>query len=221
MDCLCQFFYWGIHFIGRRLLIATVLFLTAFLFHVQAIFAISTYIFVCSINKVVQLKNNKVNFALLLVFILSGLSFNVMLSLPGVQKLIYYTQNKSVSSGINSLSLFSMVVFSLIYFRNLRQWRPNLIKQNITMFSTLPFLSFYVFATNISVLGDRLWQWGLIILTFGFLASEHMSRPATLKMKNTKLVLAALYLVALINIIYRYPLTNVFYFLFGYNDFSR
>jgi hypothetical protein len=71
----------------------------------------------------------------------------------------------------------------------------------------IPALAIYIFVTNMGALGDRLWQMAFVIFAFN-------ARKIIWKDQLDSIgfiFLALLILVANVNVIYRYPLSNFFY----------
>ena len=89
---------------------------------------------------------------------------------------------------------------------------------------TIPALSVFIFLTDVAVVGDRLWQWGFIILAV--FIYPYYSEFKLINFKNNlrlhipKFLIISLLSISLINITIRYPLTNLLYPITPYVDFT-
>jgi hypothetical protein len=204
------------------------LWLLAISFHLQAVFFIFFFAFIY------LFKCNRYSRVGTLLFFVSLMSFGVLVSeilgllvsKLGIEKLATYMSGTSASTGLNSITIIS--IFFLIFVA----WgliRDSLYrKKNDVIFSaicsTIPALSAFIFLSNVAVLGDRLWQWGLIILVV-FIYPYYSKFRLIGTIRNPtlhipKLLMIFLLSVGVVNVTVRYQLTNIFYPLIAYKDLT-
>ena len=149
--------------------------------------------------------------------LLSGLLVSEFIGFFINEKIAIYSESHSESGGLNVISLLSLLLVIFAHGSTAldsRYRRENAAKI-LVLSSCIPSLSIYIFLTEISVVGDRLWQWGLIIfVTFGYDIFPRLNLKTGVKellRYMPKLFLVITLCVGLFNIIVRYPLTNLFY----------
>ncbi|MGX5201596.1 EpsG family protein [Aliikangiella sp. IMCC44632] len=152
-----------------------------------------------------------------------GLFGSVLINQFSLGKLAVYASNESQSGGLNlvsGISLISLLVimFSFIINGPLRSRTSLLFKEEyyfgcIVICSSA--LSFYIFLTEIAVVGDRLWQWAFVVLVASY--NGFYKRKIN---SAGNILLASCMLISLINIIFRYPLSNFFYPFISYQRLS-
>ena len=200
------------------------LWLLAVSFHLQAVFFIIffalMYLFKC---------NRYPNIATLLFFV-SLMSVGALASeithFFDNGKMLTYLRNPSVSSGLNSKSIISFL-FIIFITRGLIFDSLYRIKNDVIFFAiscTIPALSMYVFFTDVAVVGDRLWQWGFIILIvfiFPYYSNFRLiGTPRNITIHIPKLLMISLLSMSIVNVTIRYPVTNIFHPLIAYKDLS-
>ena len=81
-------------------------------------------------------------------------------------KILSYLDINSTSGGLNLRSIISL--FLLIFITRTFIVNSSFRKKNNIIFAlvscTIPALSVFIFLPDVAVVGDRLWQWGFIIL---------------------------------------------------------
>ncbi|MFC1518915.1 EpsG family protein [Pseudomonadota bacterium] len=217
-----SFYLFGVFYYNqRKLLLGTLYFLLSVCFHLQALFFILTYYSVFTYFRYFNC-NRRTVFILFTGIFFSGGILSFVVGSLGFEKLDFYSQSKSGSNGINLISVLSIISL-FVYLVCLLSRRISLrYNELLLLCSSIPALSIYVFVTNVAVLGDRLWQWG-IILMYASMFARFSERRFFINMGTVKLSSVfpfVLLAVFLINIILRYPLTNIFQFILGYYDYS-
>ena len=200
------------------------LWLLAISFHLQAVFFIFFYAFIY------LFKCNRYSNIVTLLFFVSLMSFGVLaseiLGLLVSEKMAIYMSATSTSTGLNSISIIS--IFFLIFvtwglIRNSLYRKKNDVIFSVIC-STIPALSAFIFLTDVAVVGDRLWQWGLIILVVFIYPYYAKSRligiTRNLTLHIPKLLMIILLSVGVVNVTVRYQLTNIFYPLIAFKDLS-
>lgn len=217
-----SFYLFGVFYYNqRKLFLSTLFFLLSVCFHLQALFFIITYYSVVTYFRYFECNRRKVIILFTGLFLSSGLLFFAVGNL-GFDKLDFYSKSTSGSNGINIISVLSIISL-FVYLVCLIKKKVSLRYNELLMlYSSIPALSIYVFVTNVSVLGDRLWQWG-IILMYASMFARFSERRIVINIGTVNLSSLfpfVLLTVFLINIILRYPLTNIFQFILGYYDYS-
>jgi hypothetical protein len=185
------------------------------LFHLQIFFAVGLFSFVYLFGKVVV--GSKIRLAIyVLMIIVFSIFVRIYTDFLGFGKYVDYLDVESLAGGINivtSLGLLVVLIFLLKIFLMPRRIFESMISTNETLvwFSAImvmiPALAIYIFVTNMGALGDRLWQMAFVIFAFN-------ARKIIWKDQLDSIgfiFLALLILVANVNVIYRYPLSNFFY----------
>lgn len=139
------------------------------------------------------------------------------LSLGGdidVSKLDDYAGQTSAAAGLNLISLLSLMFVSAAFFIALmpRSSPKPASDQPLDMLwlrvllASMPALSLLLFGTSMAAVGDRAWQFALVILVglSGTMATTRLGRT----LRNG--LLGVLLSVALLNTLLRYPLSNFF-----------
>ena len=213
---------------NKRNFYAVVLFIMSAIVHVQAIFFILLFFtyYIFYMNSLFKKSSGTI-----LIFILSmfaGVFVNLVVDHFITGKFSAYKANASSSSGLSITSFFVMLSFSYYLYRMMLlrsiQYEGNEInKSRILML--VPVVSIYVLVTSISALGDRLWQWGMVLLVlfvFNYLKSRKdiVLIISGVKFSIGKILLAINILLVITGIVFRYPLSNFFSPLLPYIDFS-
>lgn len=211
---------------NRKFSLVTIfLWVLATLIHLQSIFFIIFFgfFYIFSLNH-----HSKVMTSFYFIGLMSvGLWLSIMLGLFLNSKLVFYINSDSLSGGFNVVSILSLIIVLFICWTLIKD--SSFRKENAAIFSaiccTIPALSVYIFLTQVSVVGDRLWQWGLIILLIfiypyfprfkfiGVFMSPRNHIPKIL------MILVLSFLIFSTSI--RYPLTNIFYPLIPYQDLTK
>ena len=195
-----------------------VFFSLSVLFHIQATFFILVYMSL-SFMPLRLINTRSKLFTISVLFLISGFLLNYLIGFISLSKVMFYSSQGSTSGGVNVLSFLSGV-FLLMYVLVSSELVSN-HKQKILFLSVIPAYSIYLLATNVSVVGDRLWQWGLIILILASYSNSKKRLGKVLHVRSYSVVMIVLLVVFLVNILYRYPLTNIMSPLIGYIDLSR
>jgi hypothetical protein len=222
-----SFFILSIYFLlnKRNILYVSLLWLLAISFHLQSL------IFIITFSLIYLLKCNRygkrMTISLFIALIFLGTFISKIFTMVGNEKIIFYMSKSSGSGGINSISIISLILFFFVAKSIIQNdfFRANNIITFCVITSTIPALSMYAFLTDISVVGDRLWQWGLILQVI-FLAPYYAEFRMWQNIKNPgvhlpKLLIITLLCVGIINITIRYPLSNLFNPIIPYQDLSE
>lgn len=195
----------------------------AFSFHIQALFFIFTFatIYILMLNRY----SNFVTSLFFLALMFTGIVASQILDYFDGKALAYLEIN-SASAGINLISIISLIL--LIFITRAFVANSSFRKKNNIIFAlvacTIPALSVFIFLTDVAVVGDRLWQWGFIILIV--FIYPYYSEFKLINFKNNikvnvpKFLIMSLLSISLINITIRYPLTNLLYPITPYIDFT-
>ena len=200
------------------------LWLIAFSLHLQSLFFIFTFatIFMLSLNRY----SNFVTLLFFLALMFTGIMASQILGYFTSGKILSYLDINSASGGLNLRSIISL--FLLIFVTRTFIVNSSFRKKNNIIFAlvscTIPALSIFIFLTDVAVVGDRLWQWGFIILAVYIY--PYYSEFKLINFKNNirlhipKFLIISLLSISLINITIRYPLTNLLYPITPYVDFT-
>ena len=190
--------------------------------HLQALFFIFCFTCILLLN-VTNFTSKRWSMSLVtLAALFSGVLLSKTFQVFTSEKLEVYALNESVSGGVNLVTILSLalmgIVFILIINRvNKEQPTSNSQKSFIgLMLISLSTLSIYTFFTSVDVVGDRLWQWGFILFCMSYFG---IYRRKSFTM--SKALLMSCLIINLLNVAFRYPLTNLFYPLIPYTDFSN
>lgn len=198
----------------KNILYVFILWMLAVSFHLQSVIFIITFsmIYLLKCNRY----SNRMTLLLFIALIFVGAFIYKVFFLIGNEKILFYMSKSTVSGGLNLISIISLVLFFFIARGMIKNnfFRLNNIITFCVITSTIPALSIYVFLTDIAVVGDRLWQWGLIIQVI-FLIPYYAEFRILDNIKGPfvhlpKLLIITLLFVGIINITIRYPLTNLF-----------
>lgn len=132
-----------------------------------------------------------------------------------VSKLDDYAGQESGAVGLNIVSLLSLVFVAVALLMAAMQSEP--VQTGLqraagfalwvrSLLASLPALALLLFATELSAVGDRAWQFSLVILVS---LSAHMVQSLWSRLARA-VVLGSLLAAALVNILLRYPLSNFF-----------
>lgn len=217
LGCSITLFLYGLLFAYQKKSLFSIFFIfsLAGLFHLQIFFAVGLFSFVYLFGKVVV--GSKIRLAIyVLMIIVFSIFVRIYTDFLGFGKYVDYLDVESLAGGINivtSLGLLVVLIFLLKIFLMPRRIFESMISTNETLvwFSAImvmiPALAIYIFVTNMGALGDRLWQMAFVIFAFN-------ARKIIWKDQLDSIgfiFLALLILVANVNVIYRYPLSNFFY----------
>lgn len=194
--------YWSRRVSGILAMIA------ALSFHLQVLFFIAPFLALYFFSSAVN--RTKLRFAITLLSIIliqtATIRFIPMISNEKVQK--YMALGSSGSTGITISSMVAAVLF-LAISNTLPTTRSRTNDANFFATITacsLPSLLLLILLTNLAVIGDRTWQLAFIVLSsFFFINWEQDGRK-----RLSLFLLAALMLIAISNVLLRYPLSNFF-----------
>ena len=198
------------------------LFICSTIVHIQAFYFIFLF-FIFLLLKRTNLMNKKWFVSVLVLIALSlGPLMSIIFEVFSAGKLELYALNKSQSGGVNVVTVLSLIIMFIVFtliIKNTGKIKFDLDNRLLLMglaLISLSTLSLYAFFTSVAVIGDRLWQWGLILFCAAYF-SLHPNKSFT----PSKLLLLICLVFYIINITFRYPLTNLLYPLVPYMDFSK
>lgn len=195
----------------------------AALFHIQSLY-FSVFFFPLYYGyRLYGLRGARV-IAMSAILVALALVSNKFLSLVAPLKLSEYSGREASAGGVNLVSALSCLTILIVllagvvmkrsHYRNLAAEPAQKMWIALTL-ASVPSLVLLVFETQMGALGGRLWQ-----LSFVLLVSVGLGLPrAANAFVLTRVIRAALFgllLVSVINVIYRYPLSNFFYPLAPY-----
>lgn len=133
-------------------------------------------------------------------------------------KLITYTESEfgALAAGLSLPAVLSLTtLISALFWQNHKiQYQKMIHLYNLAIIMGFFSISILLFSYNIAVVGDRIWQPTLIILSaFIFSTWEKKGKPTA-----PIIWISATLLISNINIIYRYPQSNFFYPLTPHAD---
>jgi len=190
--------------------------------HLQAFYFVLCFLCVIVINLTNLIAKRWVISIITLFVLFTGMLLSKVFQAVTSEKLTIYALKESISGGFNLISVLSLSLMSIVFILIINSTRKAQLSLNIyksfvgLMLISLSTLSIYIFFTNVAVVGDRLWQWGFVIFCMSYFGI-HRRKSFTM----SKVLLATCLIVNLINIIFRYPLTNLFYPILPYTDFSN
>lgn len=133
-----------------------------------------------------------------------------------ILKLKDYIGMSSDAVGINLISMLStaFVIYCITMDIRLSPTprgcpKDSVYRDNVwiySLYASFPSLSLLLFATQMSAIGDRAWQFSLIILIS---LSASLNR-GKLQMIARSLILTTILIVGNMNVLFRYPLSNFF-----------
>ena len=204
------------------------LFLLALSMHIQSLFFIllfSIFHFLYK-NKFFNSLTNM--YVLLILSVLTGVFVNLLLSVIIFGKLKEYSTNTSSYGGLNLSSFFLILTFLYYVYHMTKTNKVNVNIDSTAKYRILmlvPVVSISIFVTSIAALGDRLWQWGTVLLVISVCSYYNCRKDKVFVLNRVKLSIGKILLlinllIVVTGIVYRYPLSNFFYPLLPYIDFS-
>ena len=225
-----SFFMLSLHFYDRnKFLLYIISSLLAVTMHIQAIIFIFLYVVLFLFKRFSLFSTNKIVFFIIFTSLLLGpVLQNFMAFYIYGGKLDFYALNESASSGLNLISIFSVIVCIVIYheviIRNYKVVMQDYRLQLMLIVAAFPFLSMYIFFTKIAVISDRLWQWSYLLLVWGYFSIENKDSKGSVfygKISIVRSLFLILFVIYIVNITIRYPLSNFLYPITPYIDFSK
>lgn len=217
LGCSVTLFLCGLLLIyqGRSLFFAILIFIAAGLFHLQIFFEVFLFLFVYFFAEFIA--GSKIRLMIYISTVIFGVVIlRIFTNYLGFGKYADYLNIKSLAGGLNVVTVLGLLVV-LIFLIKIFMVSEDVYKDIIVLnevrvwFSVamviVPALAIYIFINNMGALGDRIWQMTFVIFSFN----------AGTKVWKRKIggvgtvFLSLLILVANINVIYRYPLSNFFY----------
>lgn len=137
-------------------------------------------------------------------------------SLGFVPKLEDYADKAAAAGGLTLVSGFGLLVLGAASLqiiataprRAARDTPPDL--WTLVVLTTIPALVFLLLATSMGALGDRIWQLAFTLLT----STAFTHRSSSMRLQKQLIVL--ILLVSNLNVVVRYPLSNLFHPLLPY-----
>jgi hypothetical protein len=152
------------------------------------------------------------------LFMLAVLSSMLVAMAPDqldIGKLAEYADSESASVGINLVSVTAVLALGLALFLTARTPTGRDQAQRVasaTLIAALPALALLLLATQMGALGDRIWQFAFVAL-FATLPLARSRNATTAAGQGPRIDVVALKLclvIAVVNVIVRYPLSNFF-----------
>ena len=196
------------HYKAYNFKISSTLGLLAVTIHLQTIIFILLAIFSIFGSAVFKKSPLWIATSVILAAFLAFASSYVIMS-SGNEKVQEYVYNGS--SGSSGFTLTSVLALLLVSYSSicLIQARAKYVDAQmfyIINFTCLPSVLLLMFLTNVAVIGDRLWQMNFLIYST-FVFTRWTSKAERTK---TLLILGILLAVMQINVLIRYPLSNMF-----------
>lgn len=222
LGCAITLFLYGLLLICQRNSIFYIggIFVLACLFHFQLLFQIFFFLLIyLSIELIVKSKISLIGY--ILVILIGTLLVREFQESFGFGKYVDYIGVTALAGGFNvvtSLALMVVGMFLVRMFPELKNSCESRINDRevkvwfAASMVIIPALVVYILLNNMGAVGDRVWQMAFII--FASIAFAKIS-----KQRNNRIEIISLFLlilVATINVIYRYPLSNFFYPLSPY-----
>lgn len=204
----------GFFFIRRSFFFCAVSFFAAALFHIQILAFVTPAIFIYLALPI--FRRTKLR-RILIVFIAmsSSIFFAYFIQHLDFIKISEYIGSGSGAAGINLVSVSALIAMLAGIFSFVESGKglgcdnsASLARiQEVVLFSAVPALTILFLATNIGVVGDRVWQFAFSLL-FSFVSMSNLRR------RGDNFLIISLWVcvtISVINIIIRYPLSNFFY----------
>ena len=188
--------------------------------HIQSLYFIIFFSLILLFNITNLILNRWLIIFITVLVLCSGIILSILFqSMISSEKLAIYALKGTESGGLNLVSMTSLVLLGISLSLIINSiWKGKSVREeNKTyiglMLVSLSTLSIYIFFTSVAVVGDSLWQWGFIIFCVSYFG---IYKRKTFIL--SKAILLICFLVNIINITYRYPLTNIFYPVVNLND---
>jgi EpsG family len=222
LGCAFTLFLLGVMFALQRKSAASILltFLLASLFHLQILFEVFFFLVAFFFGKLMFGTQIRLTISILLSVSL-GVSTVAIIEQLGLVKFDDYAGVISLAGGINIVSTLGILIWlttcwyliripSYIYYEkishlDIRVWISIVL-------AGIPALVLFVSVTSMGAITDRFWQVAFMTLVSISFAKSWRHRIRWHQM----FLLSALVLVASVNVIFRYPLSNFFYPLVPY-----
>lgn len=177
-------------------------------FHLQVIlFVFPFFVFYVFLNRIIS-SSMRLIFALVGASV-GALIFAQLIPFLGNEKIVeYVSRGVSKSAGVSVTSVLAVFTLTsvVISIRKESFFYPEIRFLAAILSASVSAITLLVFLTNVAVIGDRAWQLAFLILsTFLFAGGRVRS-----KKKPPFYFLATLAFVMLINITFRYPVSNFF-----------
>lgn len=187
-----------------------------FLIHVQsaAWFAVAVAAFACI---KVSSDNIVLRAALLLILVSSATSAELLFNIISPQKFDSYAGIVLKSSGWTPLNAFATLI-CLTSFWLIISWRPNPEDDRIWKYWICAFAVFFqstiflIYNTTFGAVGQRVWQFSFVMfLAANLMCVNHMKKSLPPGFKYIHYSVIVLLFLLCYNILFRYPLSNIFY----------
>lgn len=226
LGCAFTLLLLGLRFIllGKKMVLTFFFFLAAILFHLQTILFVILFSLVFYGYKLFASSQGRLAVLIFLMSLIIFLVFNILSDL-GISKLEDYVEKNSAATGVTSISVLGLLVMVFAIGKFFVAKKRNYYALTVelrtkvwlaTIVAAVPALLLLFLATSAGALGDRLWQ-----LSFAMISSLIFSNYG--RNKNNRwagVSLIFLMGVSVVNVIYRYPLSNFFYPLFPYSEIN-
>jgi hypothetical protein len=210
---------YGLYYLlsGRKRLGWTILFLSLAV-HLQSVLFVFPFAAIWPFRK--KLERSRA-LLLALVACMAVMIIGVMSTglLAGHEKLSDYTAKESSSGGLTIISISAAVFLACALFlrpdrKVLRHDPDSRLMWMASSVAIVPSVVLYTAVTSIAAIGDRSWQFSFVIFA-ALVQTNWISRN---KKVLAGAVLATLAMVAAVNVLLRYPLSNLFDFVLPHVD---
>lgn len=210
---------YGLYYLlsGHKRLGWTILFLSLAV-HLQSVLFVFPFAAIWPFRK--KLERSRATLLALVAF-MAVMIIGVMSTglLAGHEKLSDYTAKESSSGGLTIISVSAAVfLVCALFFRPdrkvLRHDPESRLLWMAASVAIVPSVVLYTAVTSIAAIGDRAWQFSFVI----FAALVHTNWINRNKKILAGSVLTALALIAAVNVLLRYPLSNLFDFVLPHVD---
>jgi hypothetical protein len=193
-----------------------VILLAASALHLQALLFSITFVLLQGLLMAMPANQIRLTLIALALAASTGVAVVGASSLGFIPKLEDYADTVSGSTGLTLVSVLGMLVLGAACAqiiataprRARRDTPPDL--WTLVVLTTIPALIFLLLATSMGALGDRIWQLAFTLLT----ATAFMDRGSSMRLQKQLIII--ILLVSNLNVIVRYPLSNLFYPLVPY-----
>ena len=194
------------------------------LFHLQSIFFSLPFFIAFHLLRLVKLTRLKLLAALFSVSFCSVLLVEMLYFLR-FSKLEDYAGRSSGAVGVNSVSVLGVIAMIVavaqVFVGSRNGCREGGSASSFrtwvaVLFATLPALILLLLGGAMGAIGDRVWQFAFLVFSCVAVVkfeSGHLGREA-------RLVIVVLMLVSIINVVFRYPLSNFFSPIVPYTHFD-
>lgn len=205
---------------------AAILYSCAILMHVQSLIFAITF-FSGLIVYYISLRRPKFRIILFLIGLMTTYFLIPIAYIPLGTKADDYLLKTSGATGLNiisSLSLF-LTLFSFIFTPKLESIsnKNSLIIWSSSLFVFAQSTIFLIFGGSFADIGVRIWQFSFIFFAVSTVALKNEAEMGSIQYKYLYYILSIINIIAaaqVVNVIFRYPLSNFFYPILPYNDIS-